>query len=73
MPVSGSRAVELFVSSGYALLPIGAEHAAGVELLPPLHADPFDRLLIAQARAEPLRLLTRDETVASYGNDILRV
>ncbi len=70
MPVSGHRAAELFSASGYALLPISAEHAAAVETLPPLHADPFDRLLVAQARSEPLRLLTRDQTVASYGNDI---
>ncbi len=73
MPVSGARATELFVASGYSLLPIGAEHAAAVEALPPLHADPFDRLLVAQARSEPLRLLTRDSMVATYGSDILTV
>ena len=38
--------------------PIRAEHAIAVEQLPPLHADPFDRLLLAQARVEPMRLLT---------------
>lgn len=73
MPVSGKRAAALFLAAGYQLLPIGAEHAAAVETLPPIHADPFDRMLVAQALVEPLRLLTHDQTVASYGNGILLV
>jgi len=39
-----------------------------VETLPPLHADPFDRLLVAQALTEPMRLITHDRIVASYSN-----
>jgi PIN domain nuclease of toxin-antitoxin system len=41
--------------------------------LPSIHGDPFDRLLIAQALAEPLRLLSRDATVASYGAMVMPV
>jgi PIN domain nuclease of toxin-antitoxin system len=41
--------------------------------LPPIHKDPFDRLLIAQALAEPLVLLTSDATVARYGEGVLVV
>ncbi len=48
--------------------PVGVEHAAGVELLELLHRDPFDRLLVVQARHEGLRLLTVDELVLAYGN-----
>jgi PIN domain nuclease of toxin-antitoxin system len=70
MPVSGARAAELFLAAGYLQLPISAEHAAAIEALPLLHTDPFDRLLVAQALTEPLRLLTHDQTVASYGNGI---
>jgi PIN domain nuclease of toxin-antitoxin system len=70
MPVSGARAAELFLAAGYLQLPISAEHAAAIEALPLLHTDPFDRLLVAQALTEPLRLLTHDKTVASYGNGI---
>jgi len=54
-------------SAGYALLPVLAEHAVAVQTLPPHHPDPFDRLLVAQARHEPLRLLTRDVKLVDYG------
>ena len=70
MPVSGARAAELFLAAGYLLLPISAEHVTAIETLPRLHSDPFDRLLVAQALTEPLRLLTHDQTVASYSNGI---
>lgn len=73
MPISGARALAWFRASGYALLDITATHAASVEQLPLLHADPFDRLLVAQALAEPLRLLTRDSTVARYSDTIIAV
>lgn len=70
-PFSGTEAIAYFGQAGYALLAVSAEHAAGVEALPLLHADPFDRLLIAQALAEPLRLVTHDAMVASYGGSII--
>lgn len=47
-------------------LPVTAAHAAGVARLPPIHRDPFDRLLIAQSIAEPLTLLTNDAILARY-------
>lgn len=53
-------------ASGFLQLPITAAHAAGVAHLPLHHNDPFDRLLIAQAIAEPLRLLTADTALARY-------
>jgi PIN domain nuclease of toxin-antitoxin system len=48
-------------------LPVGAGHAAGVEMLELLHRDPFDRLLVVQARLEDLRLFTADDQVLAYG------
>lgn len=54
--------------AGFLLLPVTGEHAAAVAKLPPVHADPFDRMLIAQAKTEPLVLLTNDEVVARYGD-----
>lgn len=48
-------------------LSVSTEHALAVETLPPHHADPFDRLLIAQARLEDLTLVTRDERFEDYG------
>lgn len=73
MPVSGQEALVYFEAAGYVLLPISPQHAAAVEALPPLHADPFDRLLIAQALAEPLRLVTHDQTLARYGEPIIYI
>lgn len=67
MPVSGERAAEIFTRAGYRLLAITPQHAAGVERLPAIHQDPFDRLLVAQAMTEPLRLVSHDVTVARYG------
>jgi len=73
MPISGEAALGYFREAGYRLLPVQPEHAVALETLPPLHADPFDRLLVAQALTEPLRLLTHDETVARYNDTILLV
>jgi PIN domain nuclease of toxin-antitoxin system len=47
-------------------LPIAAVHAAAVRHLPPHHRDPFDRLLIVQARTEPLLLMTDDPLISRY-------
>ena len=53
--------------AGFLSLPIAGEHAARVASLPPVHRDPFDRLLIAQALVEPMRLLTDDAVLDAYG------
>ena len=54
-------------------LPVGVDHAAAVETLEFLHRDPFDRLLIVQARHEGLRLLTIDDQVLAYGSPTVDV
>ena len=53
-------------ASGFVELPITATHGALSAGLPEYHRDPFDRMLIAQAMAEPLRLLTADELLHQY-------
>lgn len=68
MPVSGADAAALFREAGYLELPVTAIHAAATENLPAHHADPFDRLLVAQAIEEPLRLLTHDRQLLQYGD-----
>lgn len=73
MPVSGTEALHWFVISGYQELPITATHAAAVDTLPAIHRDPFDRILIAQAQTEPLRLVTHDKVVAEYSNVVMLV
>ena len=73
MPISGEEALEWFGSAGYSLLSISPEHTAAVERLASHHQDPFDRLLVAQALSEPLRLLTHDSMVAKYSDTVIRV
>ncbi|MBB3260170.1 PIN domain nuclease of toxin-antitoxin system [Paraburkholderia bannensis] len=73
MPVSGQAALDYFRRAGYRILPVEAEHAVAVEELPLHHQDPFDRLLVAQALSEPLRLITHDPQVARYSDTIFLV
>lgn len=56
--------------NSYQELPITSAHAATVATLPHLHNDPFDRILIAQARVEGVPLLTSDPMVANYGSPV---
>jgi PIN domain nuclease of toxin-antitoxin system len=58
------------LDNGYVELPVTSQHAISIDLLPPLHRDPFDRLLVAQALAEGVTLLTTDEQVAGYAGPI---
>ena len=71
--LSARDALTWFRESGYLMLDVTSDHAAQVESLPDLHADPFDRMLVAQAVAEPLRLLTRDAAIARYSDTIILV
>ena len=48
-------------------------HATAVDLLPPIHTDPFDRILVAQAQIEGLTLLTTDAMIARYPGPIRTV
>lgn len=73
MPISGAEAMQYFQAAGYRFLPIEPDHAAAVETLPPLHQDPFDRLLVAQAQVEPMRLLSHDAALARYGELVVPV
>jgi PIN domain nuclease of toxin-antitoxin system len=73
MPVSGAEALQYFREAGYALIEIFPADAAAVETLPTLHADPFDRLLIAQALTVPFRLMTHDPRVAAYSQSIIQI
>lgn len=61
------------LDNGYQELAIISEHAVSVDSLPPLHKDPFDRILVAQAIAEGITLLTADTLVAQYPGPVRRV
>ena len=73
MPVSSQEAMTYFRESGYRFLPVEAEHAAAVQDLPTHHQDPFDRMLVAQALTEPMRLITNDPLVALYSDTIIKI
>jgi len=67
------RLRKMLIAQRYSELPITAEHLLSLESLPPLHKDPFDRLLIAQARSEAMLLLTADAKVSQYGEAVWAV
>ncbi|AJE22457.1 type II toxin-antitoxin system VapC family toxin [Azotobacter chroococcum] len=54
------------LDNGYNELPITSEHSVAIDTLPPIHKDPFDRILVAQAMVEGIILLTADALVARY-------
>lgn len=54
------------LDNGYGELPITSQHAVAIDGLPPIHKDPFDRMLVAQAAVEGITLLTSDPLVAQY-------
>jgi PIN domain nuclease of toxin-antitoxin system len=68
-----ARLREGLLKNGYVELPISSIHALAVGLLPSIHDDPFDRLLIAQGSVESCLLLTSDKKVYQYPGNILRV
>lgn len=61
------------LDNGYSELPIGSDHVIAIEDLPPIHKDPFDRVLVAQATVEGIALLTIDPLVARYPGPIRKV
>jgi PIN domain nuclease of toxin-antitoxin system len=73
MPITAEQGKAWFEQSGYRLLPIEAPHVLTVAQLPARHNDPFDRLLVAQALTEPLRLITHDARVASYSDTVILI
>ena len=61
------------LDNGYMELPVTGAHAAAVADLPPIHKDPFDRLLVAQAQVEGVELLSSDRLIARYPGPIRKV
>ncbi|MFM7567393.1 MAG: type II toxin-antitoxin system VapC family toxin [Betaproteobacteria bacterium] len=61
----------LLIDNGYTEIAISGSHVITANSLPPLHRDPFDRLLVAQAISEGFTLLTSDPALAGYPGDIV--
>ncbi|MBI4909659.1 MAG: type II toxin-antitoxin system VapC family toxin [Acidobacteria bacterium] len=64
---------QVLASQEFEQLPLTGKHAREVANLPWLHRDPFDRMLVAQARVARIQLLTADEMVAAYGEPAVPV
>ena len=61
------------LDNGYNELPILSDHVVAIDSLPPIHKDPFDRLLLSQATIEGITLLTADSVVAQYPGPVRMV
>lgn len=61
------------LDNGYSELPIVSDHVVAIDSLPPIHKDPFDRILVAQAAVEGITLLTSDPVVAQYPGPIRKL
>ena len=61
------------LDNGYTELPVTSEHAVAIDALPPIHKDPFDRLLIAQSMIEGITLLTNDPLLTHYPAPVQRL
>ena len=74
MPISEEEFVELCKNTGFTCLPIDVEHIFWIKTLErpekaPKHKDPFDRILLAQAKCENLKLMTHDSLISYYGEE----
>jgi len=70
-PFSSAVAMQAFYDAGFGTIDVNARHVVRVESLPPIHGDPFDRLLVAQAIDEPLWFLTADAILANYSELVI--
>ncbi len=74
LPLPAAELLEVsYRDAGMQPLPVDARHALAVRELPDLHRDPFDRLLVAQARVEGLTLVTADARMRAYDVPLLAV
>jgi PIN domain nuclease of toxin-antitoxin system len=63
--------LETMEQRGFVELPVLSRHAIRAGALPPLHGDPFDRMIVAQAQSEGLTVVTRDPRIAAYDVPVL--
>ncbi len=70
-PLSLENAIFEFERTGFQRLDIRLGHLRALAEMPKNHGDPFDRLILAQAISEPLRLVTKDRALAGYSDTII--
>ncbi len=72
LDVNVDTLVDEIAQNGFQVLDVTPKHAARIMLLPDIHRDPFDRLLLAQALSEPLKFVTADSLLSGY-SDLVEV
>ncbi len=70
-PFDGRTAILEFRALHFEMLSVTADHAAGMDLIPSIHGDPFDRIIVAQALVEHLILVTHDRQAAAYSDTFI--
>ncbi len=73
MPVTAERVKEAALKMGLIELPVRSRHGIDIAALPDIHGDPFDRMLVTQARSDGMSLVTHDARIAAYGEAIIEV
>ena len=73
MPLTGDEVVDLMPNLGCTPLDFKASHAATMDGLPMHHRDPFDRMLLAQAKTEGMKLMSHDRQFPQYGDFVIAV
>ncbi len=71
--IDAKALTEGLLAAGYIELPMTSRHACGISGLPVMHKDPFDRLLVAQAKAENLNFITNDGTIIKFCSDYINI
>ena len=73
MAITSERVREIAVKMGFIELPVRSRHGVDIANLPDIHNDPFDRMLITQARSDGLYLISHDDKVIAYGTPVIKV
>ena len=73
MAITSERVREIAIKMGFIELPVRSRHGVNIANLPDIHNDPFDRMLITQARSDGLYLLSHDDKVIAYGASVVKV
>lgn len=73
LEVDVDELTQILTDAGFEQLPVSWKHACVIHTLPHHHHDPFDRMLVAQAISEPLRLVTHDAQLANYSDLVIVV
>lgn len=69
--VDSEKLVRMLLSRDYQSLPIDMAHVLKLQSIPHFHKDPFDRILLAQARSEDMTLMTADRKLLQYGEGVI--